>query len=182
MGYLSVSRDDEEIEDDRSPANQLFSAMLASVILFVYIMGEIRQSFLTVWHYWSIIEYDLLHYGILFMLCADIALELTIAFIAIITIERQTEMGEQLAKSLEFFFILSLDEWIWTAVIEDFDVLEEEDFNVESRDLVTDKGKGEEHFLNKKAKIGVYVGCSMVFYCVVVIAYFYIQRAGDDDY
>merc|ERR1711879_115267 len=174
--YLYIMNDEDEDEDDDDPAQgiQLLSSMMACVILFVYVFGEIRQSFYTLWHYWGILEFGILHYWILFMLFGEISLEITIAVLSTFAIQEEDNISDQLGISLAFFFILELDEWVYSAFIQDFDVLEEDDFNLVSIDPI--KTKDIKDFYHRKAMIGIAAGMVLFTFCFWVAVYFYFIR------
>eukprot|EP01084_Bolivina_argentea_P079117 143577_1 len=171
--YLHSIKPDTSTDDKDTKSIKLFSAMMSCIILFIYVLGEIRKSFLTLYHYWSILEFSILHYWIFIMLINDISLQFCIAMLSVLAIRDQNNISDQLGISLAFFFILELDEWIYNAFIKDFDVLEDEDFIMKSVDLV--KADDIQQFYHKKAVMGIVWGLGLLVLSCWVIAWFYLK-------
>jgi len=169
----------ERIEDgidvpilDQDKAIRLFCAIMPCTILFVYVLGEARTAFLTIRHFWAILEPKLLDYFLFVFFIMDLLLQLTVANLSVISIGEQDNISDQLGVSLGFFFILELDEWIYSAFIRDFDVLNDDDFVLQMVDSVE---QDDTAFYLKKAKASLKWAILLAVGISWVIGYFYIS-------
>lgn len=173
--YLSDIEPNPEDDDHDSFSIQLLSTMMSCVILFIYVFTKLRKAALTLYHYFALLEFSFFHYWILFHLILEILLPLTVTILSVLAMSEQNNISDQLGISLAFFFILELDEWIYEAFIEDFDVLDEEDFVMRSVALV--KADDIKQFYHKKALVGVAWAALLLVLSSFVVAYFYIKNS-----
>ena len=173
--FIFEKIDPDPLSDDHNTfAIQLLSTMMSCVILFIYVLSEIRKSAMTLYQYWGILEFSFFHYWIFFMLIQDIALQFTVTVLSVVAMCDQNNISDQLGISLAFFFILEVDEWIYQAFIQDFDVLDEEDFVMKSVDLV--KADNAKQYYHRRALIGVGWGVLLTLLSLWVVAYFYLSN------
>ena len=151
---------DSNDNSSKKTAFRLLSALLSCGILFIYVLGEIRRSALTLRHYWTIIQFTFFQYWIFGVLISDILLHVAVAALSVIAIGDQDNISDQLGISLSFFFVLELDEWMYDVFIKDFDVLENDDFEIKIVD--TTRAESREEFYHKKAIAGVRWGVALI--------------------
>lgn len=175
------NNDDTSSDDSSSSSSKssidgytLLTALLSCGLLFVYVLGEIRRSLLTLRHYWVVLEFTFFQYWIFSVLVGDILLHLAVAALSILAIGDQDNISDQLGISLSFFFILEFDEWMYDVFIKDFDVLEDDDFTVEIVDSV--RADDLEEFWDKKAKWGMIWFFILIFLLICVVIYFAVSE------
>eukprot|EP01084_Bolivina_argentea_P222570 376695_1 len=139
---------------DRSKAEHVFAAVMSCALLFSFVLGESRKALLTLKHYWAILEVGVLEYWLFSMFIGDILLQLAVMCLSVIAIGLQDNISDQLGISLSFFFVLEFDEWLYIAFIKDYDVVQEEDFTLQSVDAVLSK----QDFYRQKTKNAIIWG------------------------
>eukprot|EP01084_Bolivina_argentea_P173217 300021_1 len=161
--YTSDQEVDPLSEDKGGQAVAALSVMTSTLILFIYVLAEFRRAGMTLYQYWGVfineISADLswnnlLYVFTLIFLIGKIGILGTVTILSTMSINQQNNISDQLGIALSYFFLLEVDEWIYQALVEDFDVLEEDDFFLTSKEIV--KADSDEEFQRKKAKHGIY--------------------------
>ena len=184
--YIYTSQEDvDEISAD--PGGQIveaLSVMMSSLILFIYVLAEFRKGSLTLYQYWAIFINEikiecslnnLLYIFVLIFLIADLGILGTVTILSTMSINQQNNISDQLGIALSYFFLLEVDEWIYEALIADFDVLEDEDFILKAKELT--KANSDEEFYKKKAKYGIGYTILLCIFTVFTVMVWYWRAA-----
>jgi len=110
---------------------QLVSTFLAATMLFIYLLGEIRSASRTFQAALQYLERDNWGYFVSIFFVLDILLHVAGAIVSVVAMATVDNISDKLQLALGFFFILEVDEWMYAVFINDFDVLDEEDFSIE---------------------------------------------------
>jgi len=145
--FLGITVTDETSVSGEPTGVQMISTIVTATVLFIYLLGEIRSTFRAFQAAMLYLERDKWGYFISVFFLLDIFLHCAVAIMSVLGMATVNDISDKLQLALGFFFILEVDEWMYEVFINDFDVLDEEDFSIED-----DSEQEEEHGPNSNEK------------------------------
>ena len=189
---LYLYTEDQEIdplsEDTRGQGVALLSVLSTSLILFIYVLDEGRKTIFTLYQYWGIfiteitVEFswnNVLYIFVFLFLILELGILGTVTILSTMSINQQNNISDQLGIALSYFFLLEVDEWIYNALIQDFNVLEDDDFILKAKDMV--KADSDMEFYKKKANRGILWTVLLAVLTIWSAGVWYFDASGADE-